>query len=94
MGRSLETANQLVLNEQRAFTGFRRALRAPQQLAFDELFAAARRQTAAIGMAAEALPFESILLAMLVEEHARVELLGQQVEALQRALERLRHNSV
>lgn len=67
MGRTLATANQLVLEEQQAFADFRRALRKEDQRAFDALFAYARLHTTAISQASHALPFESILLAMLLE---------------------------
>jgi hypothetical protein len=68
---------------------FRRALRKPDQLAFDELFAGARKYTAAVALASHALPFEAILLAMVLEEHLVTRSLRQQVEALQQAVERL-----
>lgn len=67
MGRTLATANQLVLEEQQAFADFRRALRREDQRAFDALFAYARLHTTAISQANHALPFESILFAMLLE---------------------------
>lgn len=67
MGRTLATANQLVLEEQQAFADFRRALRREDQRAFDALFAYARLHTTAISQASHALPFESVLLAMLLE---------------------------
>ena len=67
MGRTLATANQLILEEQQAFKDFRRALRKADQRAFDALFAYARLHTPAISQASHALPFESILLAMLLE---------------------------
>ena len=73
MGRTLATANQLILNEEQAFADFRRALRKEDQRAFDALFARARLHTAAIGQASHALPFETILLAMLVELWKEVE---------------------
>lgn len=89
MGRTLATANQILLNEQKSFSNFRRALRQPEQQAFDQLFAWARKHTAAVSMAAHALPFETILLAMVLEEHLAAERLRQQVEALQQVVERL-----
>lgn len=78
MGRTLATANQLILEEQQAYADFRRALRKEDQRAFDALFAHARLHTAAISQASHALPFETILLAMLLElwkelEHLRNE---------------------
>lgn len=73
MGRTLATANQIILEEQTAFNDFRRALRREDQRAFDALFAAARKHTAAISQANHALPFEAILLAMLLEQAAELE---------------------
>jgi len=67
MGKTLPTANQIILDEQQSFANFRRALRKEDQQAFDTLFARARRHTLSISQAAHALPFEAILLAMLVE---------------------------
>ncbi|MCL4806109.1 MAG: hypothetical protein KJ046_17575 [Anaerolineae bacterium] len=73
MGRTLATANQIILDEQAAFADFRRALRREDQQVFDALFAAARKHTAAISQAGHALPFEAILLAMLLEQARELE---------------------
>lgn len=73
MGRTLQTANQIVLNEQRAFNNFRRTLRREDQRLFDTLFADARKHIAAISQANHALPFEAILLAMLLEQAREIE---------------------
>jgi hypothetical protein len=67
MGRTLPTTTQIILDEQRAFTSFRRALRREDQFVFDELFARARKHIMAINQADHVLPFEAIMLAMLVE---------------------------
>ncbi len=67
MGRTLPTTTQMILDEQQAFGNFRRALRKEDQLIFDALFARARKHVMAINQANHALPFEAILLAMLVE---------------------------
>ena len=73
MGRTLATTNQLILNEIANFNNFRRALRADDQKLFDAVFAAARQHTAAISLADHALPFESVLLAILIEQQRRIE---------------------
>jgi hypothetical protein len=57
------------LQEQDAFARFRRALRRSDQLVLDDLFAAAHQHLAAVAYAAHALPFETLLLAMLLEQH-------------------------
>lgn len=73
MGRTLQTTNQLILQEIANFNNFRRALRVEDQKLFDALFAAARQHTAAISLADHALPFESVLLAILIEQQRRIE---------------------
>jgi hypothetical protein len=78
MGRTVPSATQLILHEQDALAKFRRALRKEDQHAFDDLFRGARYHVAAIGYASHLLPFETMLLAMLIEEHKRV----QRLEAL------------
>ena len=80
MGRTVRTANQVILSEQRAFADFRRALRKEDQRIFDALFAAARRHTAAVSQAAHALPFEAILLAMVVEQAKEIDRLRRLID--------------
>jgi hypothetical protein len=84
MGRTLPSATQAFLQEQEAFTRFRRALRRSDQVALDDLFASARQHLAAAAYASHALPFEVFLLAMLLEEH-------KQVMQLRRLLEESGH---
>ena len=69
MGRTLPSITQTFLTEQESLTRFRRALRREDQIALDDLLAAARRHLAAAAYASHLLPFEIMLLAMLVEEH-------------------------
>lgn len=83
MGRTLPSITQAFLQEQASFHRFRRALRRSDQLVLDDLFAAAHQHLAAAAYAAHPLPFETFLLAMLLEEHKRVQRLEQQFEALQ-----------
>jgi hypothetical protein len=80
MGRTLPSITQAFLEEQAAFTRFRRALRRSDQLALDELFAAARQHLAAAAYASYALPIEIFLMAMLLEEHKEVIRLRNLVE--------------
>lgn len=83
MGRTLPSITQAFLQQQAAFARFRRALRRSDQLALDDLFAAARQHLAAAAYATHALPLETFLLAMLLEEHKEVVRLRQIVEHLQ-----------
>ncbi len=81
MGRTLATTNQIILDEQTAFANFRRTLRRKDQYTFDALFASARAHTAAISQANHALPFEAILLAMLLEQAKQIEQLRRLLDA-------------
>ena len=82
MGRTIPSANQYLIQEQEAFSQFRRALRRSDQLVLDSLFAAARKHSAAVAYASHALPFEVALLSMLLEEHKEVLRLQQLLEEL------------
>ena len=82
MGRTLPTASMLIQQEEQSFARFRRALRRSDQVALDDLFAAARQHLAAAQYAAHALPFEVFLLSMLLEEHKEVMQLRQQMDEL------------
>jgi hypothetical protein len=83
MGRTLPSVTQAFHHEQESLSRFRRALRRSDQLAFDDLFNAAQKHLAAAAYAAHALPFETFLLAMLIEEHKEVIRLRQKLDGLQ-----------
>ncbi len=80
MGRTIQTTNQFILTEMSKFQNFRRTLRAADQRYFDAVFVAARQHTAAISMADHALPFESMLLAVLIEQQRRIEQLESRLD--------------
>jgi len=82
MGRTLPSAAVILMQEEAGFARFRRALRRADQLALDDLFTAARQHVAAVQYAAHALPFEVMLLSMLLEEHKEVMRLREQIDAL------------
>ena len=67
-----------------ALARFRRALRREDQLVLDALFASAHRHLAAASYAAHVSPFETLLLAMLIEEHKEVLKLRRLAESLTR----------
>jgi hypothetical protein len=87
MGRTLPSITQTFLTEQESLARFRRALRREDQIALDDLLAASRRHLAAAAYASHLLPFEIMLLAMLVEEHKELMHLRDQVEDLLAAAE-------
>ena len=82
MGRTLITITQLLTETEANLSAFRRTFRRSDQYVFDGLFAAARRHIAAIGQAESLLPFESALLAMLLEQSKEIAVLEQKVEEL------------
>ncbi len=82
MGRTMPSITQAFVEEEQAFNRFRRALRRSDQQALDELFASARQHLAAAAYASHALPMETFLLSMLLEQHKEVLRLRTQVEAL------------
>ena len=82
MGRTLITITQLLTETEANLSAFRRTLRRGDQYVFDGLFADARRHIAAIGQAESLLPFESALLAMLLEQSKEIAVLEQKVEEL------------
>jgi len=77
MGRTLTTFTQLVQQEIASWRRYRRALRAEDQQALDELFAAARRQSAAGAYLARDSPFEVMLLSMLLEHQKQIQHLSR-----------------
>jgi hypothetical protein len=85
MGRTLPSITQAFLQEQQALLRFRRALRREDQESLDDLLAAARFHLAAAAYASHLLPFETLLLAMLVEEHKQLMHLRVELERLRRA---------
>lgn len=82
MGRTLVTITQLLNETEANLSAFRRTLRRSDQYVFDGLFASARRHIAAIGQAESLLPFESALLAMLLEQSKEIAVLEQKIEEL------------
>jgi len=87
MGRTMPSITQAFIEEQEAFGRFRRALRRSDQLALDDLFASARQHLAAAAYASHALPMETFLLSMLLEQHKEVMRLRTQLEALHKELD-------
>ncbi|MDI6772363.1 MAG: hypothetical protein QME77_07205 [bacterium] len=83
MGRTVPTMTQIVAQEEANFAPFRRALRREDRVILDRLFAAARHHTAPAAYLSHPVPFEVILLAMLLEMAKLVEALRVRVEGLE-----------
>ena len=84
MGRTLVTITQLLNETEANLSAFRRTLRRSDQHVFDGLFASSRRHIAAIGQAESLLPFESALLAMLLEQAKEIAVLQQELDELKK----------
>ena len=86
MGRTVLPFTQELYREEASWNGFRRALRREDRELFDALFAAARYHTAACTCAGRAVPFDAILMSILVEERRAARELSLRVEELERLL--------
>ena len=84
MGRTVLPFTQELHREEESWKPFRRALRKEDRELFDELFAAARYHTAACTCSGRAVPFEAILISILVEERRAVRELSRRLDELTR----------
>ena len=84
MGRTVLPFTQELYREEESWKGYRRALRREDRELFDELFAAARDHTAACPCSGRAVPFEAILMSILLEERRAARELLRRVEELER----------
>ena len=82
MGRTVVTITQQLTETEGLLSPFRRTLRRGDQYIFDGLFAAARQHIAAIGQAESLLPFETALLAMLLEQAKEIAVLRQELDQM------------
>jgi hypothetical protein len=73
MGRTLPPFSQLIEAERRRWASFRRALPKEDQAAFDRLFDCAKLHIQAGGMVSRPWPFETIVMAVLLEHEKRIE---------------------
>lgn len=90
MGRTVLPFTQELYREEASWRDFRRALRKEDRDLFDELFAAARYHTTACTCSGRAIPFEAILMSILVEERRATRELSLRVEELERWLSKER----
>lgn len=84
MGRTVTTITQYLNETEAMLSSFRRTLRKSDQYIFDGIFASARKYIAAISQSDALLPFEMVLLAILLEQ-------AKEIAALQHEIEQLRH---
>jgi len=77
MGRTVPTFTMVIQAEMETWSKFRRGLRKEDQEALDELFRAARMQLASSAYAARPIPFESIIMSMLIMQQRTIKALQQ-----------------
>lgn len=77
MGRTVPSMTQQILNELQSWSQFRRALRVEEREVFDELFRSVRMHVAEVSVASRLLPFEAMLMAMLVSQGVRLRQIEQ-----------------
>jgi hypothetical protein len=82
MGRTLPPFSQLIEHERRSWAPFRRALRKDDQATFDRLFDCAKLHVQAGVYLSRPWPFEVIAMAILLEQHKRLECLLTRLEAV------------
>jgi hypothetical protein len=83
MGRTLPPFSQLIEAERRRWAPFRRALPKEDQAAFDRLFDCAKLHVQAGVMVSRPWPFETIVMAVLLEQEKRVERAERLLHALE-----------
>jgi hypothetical protein len=83
VGRTLPSITNAFLQEQKSLQKFRRALRREDQRALDDLFASSKMHLAEAAFASHLLPFEVLLLSMLLEEHKEVMRLKDRLDTLE-----------
>ena len=91
MGKTLPPFSQLIEYERRRWAPFKRALPKEDHAIFDRLFDCAKLHIQAGVMVSRAWPFETIVMAIVLEQH-------KQVERLERLLDELhsrgKHNGL
>lgn len=82
MGRTLPTFTGIIDSEIESWSKFRRGLRKEDQDIFDDLFRAARIHLAENFYAMRTIPFESIIISMLLEQRKLIKKLQERIETL------------
>jgi hypothetical protein len=72
MGRTVPTFTNIIDQELASWSKYRRGLRAEDQEVFDELFRAAKLHLAENFYAMRTIPFESIMISIVLEQGKRI----------------------
>ncbi|HEY3489731.1 MAG TPA: hypothetical protein VGK27_06380 [Candidatus Deferrimicrobiaceae bacterium] len=85
MGRTVLPFTQTLHQEEASWKEFRRALRKEDRELFDALFSDARYHTTACACSGRPVPFEAVLMSILLEARRAVRDLSLRVAALEAA---------
>ncbi len=85
MGRTVPTFTQVIQKEIESWSKFRRGLRKEDQELFDEMFRAPRIHLAASTYTMRVIPFESIAMAIMLEQRKEIVELKKRLEELEEA---------
>lgn len=89
MGRTVPTFTMVIQEQESRWRKFREALRKEDQELLDDLFRAPKIHLAACAYAVNPIPFENIVISMLLEERKRSASLQKRVEKLEAQLAKL-----
>lgn len=82
MGRTVPTFTNLIDAELSSWSKFRRGLRKEDQEIFDELFRSAKLHLAENFYAMRPIPFESIIMSIVVEQQKKIHRLEEEMKKL------------
>jgi hypothetical protein len=86
MGRTVPTFTNIIDGELESWSKYRRGLRKEDQEIFDEVFRAARQQLASNFYAMRTVPFESIMMSIVIEQGKVIRQLWEKVAQLDEQL--------
>ncbi|MDP2207288.1 MAG: hypothetical protein Q8K98_00765 [Bacteroidota bacterium] len=84
MGRTLPTFTRIIDSEIESWSKYKRGLRKDDQEIFDDLFRSARIHLAENFYAMRTIPFESIIISMLIEQRKLIKILQERMEKTER----------
>lgn len=84
MGRTVPTFTRIIDSELLSWAKYRRGLRKDDQELFDDLFRAAKRHLAENFYAMRAIPFESVMMSIVLEQRKLIKQLEQRLSHLEK----------
>ena len=83
MGRTVPTFTNIIDSELASWSKYRRGLPRDDQEVFDEIFRAAKRRLASNFYAMRTIPFESVIVSIVIEQGKELAVLRRRVERLE-----------